>query len=179
MPVQLHQLSVLIQVNMCSYLKLFTLANRLNILEQCDFYQARLRNCEKWLSSFVMYVCTSAHLSCPYATTRLPLDGFWLNFILKPFSKICWDTSSSIEIWQEWRILYMQPFSHLWHYLAKFFLEWEMFWATVAEKIKTHILCKITFSRKSCLYEIVPKNLDEPERPQMIIQYGAWAAHAG
>ena len=35
-------------------------------------------------------------------------------------------------------------------YLAQFFLEREMFQTKVAQKIKTHILCSITFSRKSC-----------------------------
>ena len=39
---------------------------------------------------------------------------------------------------------------HFWSYLAQFFLEWEMFQTKVAEKIKTHILCSVTFFRKSC-----------------------------
>ena len=40
---------------------------------------------------------------------------------------------------------------HLWLYIAEFFLEWEMFQTKVVEKIKTHILCSITFFfRKSC-----------------------------
>ena len=30
-------------------------------------------------------------------------------------------------------------------YLAHFFLEWEMFQSKVVEKIKTHILCSVTF----------------------------------
>ena len=37
---------------------------------------------------------------------------------------------------------------HFWSYLAQFFLEWEMFQTEVVEKIKTHILCLITFFRK-------------------------------
>ena len=36
-----------------------------------------------------------------------------------------------------------------WSYLAQFFLEWEMFQTKVVEKIKTHILCSVTFFRKS------------------------------
>jgi hypothetical protein len=39
---------------------------------------------------------------------------------------------------------------HFWPYLAQFFLEHEMFRAKVVEKIKTHILCSITFLKKSC-----------------------------
>ena len=43
----------------------------------------------------------------------------------------------------------MKTFSHLWQYLAKFFLEWEMFQTKVVEKIKTHVLCSVAFFRKS------------------------------
>ena len=44
----------------------------------------------------------------------------------------------------------MKTFIHFWWYLAQFFLEWEMFQTKVVEKIKTHILCPVTFFRKSC-----------------------------
>jgi hypothetical protein len=41
---------------------------------------------------------------------------------------------------------------------SQLFLEWEMFQTTVLEKIKTHILCSITFSRKWCrLWDNVKK----------------------
>ena len=43
----------------------------------------------------------------------------------------------------------MKTFSRLWQYLAEFSLEWEMFQIQVLEKVKTHILCSVTFSRKS------------------------------
>ena len=39
----------------------------------------------------------------------------------------------------------------LWLYLAEICLEWEIFQTPVAEKLKTHVLCPVTFSRKSCL----------------------------
>ena len=42
----------------------------------------------------------------------------------------------------------MKIYVHLW-YVARFFLEWEMFQTKVVEKIKTHILCSIPFLRKS------------------------------
>jgi hypothetical protein len=52
----------------------------------------------------------------------------------------------------------MKTCLHLWQYLAEFFLEWEMFQIKVVEKIKTHILCSVTFSRKSCrLWDNVEK----------------------
>jgi hypothetical protein len=46
----------------------------------------------------------------------------------------------------------------LW-YLADFFLEWEMFQTKVVVKIKTHILCSITFfpPENRAAYEIVEK----------------------
>jgi hypothetical protein len=52
----------------------------------------------------------------------------------------------------------MKTHVHLWPYLTDFFLEWEIFQTKVAEKIKTHILCSITFFRKSCrLWDYVEK----------------------
>ena len=42
----------------------------------------------------------------------------------------------------------MKTYNHL---DVAYFLEWEMFQAKVVEKIKTHILCSMTFfPRKSC-----------------------------
>jgi hypothetical protein len=54
--------------------------------------------------------------------------------------------------------LYMKTDIHFWSYLGHFFLEWEMFQTKVLEKIKTHILCSVTFFSKSChLWENVEK----------------------
>jgi len=45
-------------------------------------------------------------------------------------------------------------------YLPKFFLEEEMFWTIVVKKIKTRILCSITFfPRNHAVYEIMLKNM--------------------
>jgi hypothetical protein len=52
----------------------------------------------------------------------------------------------------------MKAYVHLWSYVAQYFLEWEMFYTEVVEKIKTHILCSMIFSRKSCrLWDNVKK----------------------
>jgi len=52
----------------------------------------------------------------------------------------------------------MKTYVHLW-YLGAFFLEWEIFQTKVVEKIKTHILCSITSSRKWCrLWDNVERN---------------------
>jgi len=55
--------------------------------------------------------------------------------------------------------------------LAHFFLEWEMFQTEVVEKIKTHILCSVTFFlfENRAFYEIKWKNTVESGRPQMTI----------
>jgi hypothetical protein len=55
-------------------------------------------------------------------------------------------------------------------YVAELFLEWEMFQTKVVEKIKTHILCSITFfSEIRDVYEILWKNIVGPDRPQITI----------
>jgi hypothetical protein len=54
----------------------------------------------------------------------------------------------------------METFSHLWQYLVELFLELKVFQIKAVEKIKTHILCPITFFffRKSCrLWDNVEK----------------------
>ena len=44
---------------------------------------------------------------------------------------------------------------HFWSYL---FLKWEMFQTKVVKKVKTHILCSITFFQKLChLWDHVEK----------------------
>jgi hypothetical protein len=58
----------------------------------------------------------------------------------------------------------MQPNIHFWSYLARFFLEWEMFRTKVLQKIK-HIL----YCENCALYDVIWKNTVEPDRPQMTI----------
>jgi len=58
----------------------------------------------------------------------------------------------------------------LWSYLDHFFLEWEIFQTNLVEQIKTHILCSVTFFRKSChVWDNVEKNVVEPDSPKMTI----------
>jgi hypothetical protein len=43
-------------------------------------------------------------------------------------------------------------------YLARFFLEWGIFQTKTVEKTQTHILCSVSFPRKSCrLWDNVEK----------------------
>ena len=115
-----------------------------------------------------MYVCRSVW-------NNLALTGrFWLHFIFQSFfflSKICWENSSFVKMRQEQRVLHMNVFSHLWRYLAKFFLVWEMFQIKVAENTETHILSSTNsfFFENRAVYEIMSKSLVVPEGPQMTI----------
>ena len=51
---------------------------------------------------------------------------------------------------------------HLWSYLVQFFLEWEMLQTKAVQKIKTHILCSVTFFPENrTVYEKMWKNIVE------------------
>ena len=99
----------------------------------------------------------------PCLSVRMEILGsystdFFFNLIFEYFSKICRENSGSIEIWQEWRVLYLKTKVGFWSYFAWFFLEWEMFQTNVVEKIKTHVLRSFAFCSKSCrLWENVEK----------------------
>jgi hypothetical protein len=55
-----------------------------------------------------------------------------------------------------------------------------MFQIKVVEKIKTHILYSITFfTENRAVYKIAWKYMVKSDMPQMTIQYGACALHAG
>jgi hypothetical protein len=42
-----------------------------------------------------------------------------------------------------------------------------MLWIKVVEKIKTHILCTVTFFENDVFYEIMAENMVDPEGPGM------------
>ena len=103
--------------------------------------------------SFIMSVRLSVSLSicsseCSHGTTRLQLDRCSWKLTFKYFSKICWEISNLTKIWQEWRVICMKTNAYLWPHLAHFFLEWQMFQAKVAEKIKTCTLRSVLFFSK-------------------------------
>ena len=90
---------------------------------------------------FVVFLCPSVRL---HGTTRLPLDGFSLNLIFEYFSRNCLENSTFIQIWQEWRALYMNTSRSI-------LLRIRNVSDKVVENIKTHILCSVTFfPRISC-----------------------------
>ena len=53
-----------------------------------------------------------------------------------------------------------------------------MFQIKVVEKIKTHILCPITFSENRTVYEM-SKNVVKTEGPQITSKYGEYALGTG
>jgi hypothetical protein len=63
----------------------------------------------------------------------------------------------------------MNTFKTLWHYLAQFFLEWEMFRQICRENRNARFVFNNFFSRKSAVYEIMSINIVQPGRPQMTI----------
>jgi hypothetical protein len=63
-----------------------------------------------------------------------------------------------------------RPIKNFWSYFTHFFLEWEKFRIKVVEKIKTHILCSVTFFENRNVYEIIWKIIIGRDRPQMTIR---------
>jgi hypothetical protein len=87
----------------------------------------------------------------------VPLDGFSWNLIFEIFENLS-RKLRLIKIWQEWRVLYVKMYVRFWYCLAEFFLEWEMFQTKIVEKIRTHVLCSVTFFVKLCrLWDNVEK----------------------
>ena len=110
----------------------------------------------KAIISFVMHVSPSVLLSAwnkSVPTKRIFMKfDIWV-FFEKPSLKFKFHYNRT-------RItgtLYAGQYTFL-SYLAQLFLEWEMFQTKVVEDIKTHILCSVTFSQKSCrLWDNVEK----------------------
>jgi hypothetical protein len=48
-------------------------------------------------------------------------------------------------------------------------LKMKMFQTRVVENINSHILCSVTFLKHHAIYEIMWKNIVQPDRPQMAI----------
>jgi len=102
--------------------------------------------------------------------TGLPIGGFLWNLTTERFSKICRENSSFKKTGQENRALSMKQIDiHLWSYLAHFSLQWEILQTKVVQKIKTHILCSVTFFENRTVYEIMWENIVERGRLQMAI----------
>jgi hypothetical protein len=82
--------------------------------------------------SYVMSVCLCV---CLHGTTRFPLNVFSWALILEYFSKICRENSGFIKMWQEWQVLYMKTYGHLWHHPGHLLLESEIFQKKLQRKL--------------------------------------------
>jgi len=75
---------------------------------------------------------------------------------------------------QEYRVLYMKTNIHFCLHLFQFYLEWEMVQTKVVEKIKTQFHVQYLFSENREIYEIMRKNMVQPDRPQKWHMHIVW-----
>ena len=114
-----------------------------------------------------MFVCLRIRL---HRTNRLPLEGFSWNLIFENFSKICWDNSSLTRIT-----------GTLHEELCAFVsvcrsvrLRLRNSSDKICRKNQTHTLY---FSENRAVYEIMWKNIVQPEWPQITfwcMRYACW-----
>jgi hypothetical protein len=78
----------------------------------------------------------------------LLLDGFSWNFIFEFLFNLSWRNKFRYNLTRITGTLHEDKLN-LWQSLAELFLEWEVFQTNIVEKIKTNILCSITFFRNS------------------------------
>ena len=73
----------------------------------------------------------------------------------------------------------MKTFSHLW--LSRYILRSmrNVLEKNCLEYRNTQFMFKNFFSENRAVFEIVSKNMAEPEGPQMTSQHGAYALHTG
>jgi len=112
------------------------------------------QNYETWIvTSLCLSLCPSVRLSVrpfifpsahPHGTTQPPLDWFSLNSIsisrkcMRQFNWHCTPTRITCTLHED-------EYTYFIIFRSFFFLECEMFQTKFVEKIKTHILCSITF----------------------------------
>ena len=106
----------------------------------------------------------------PHGTTRVPLDGFSWNFTSEYFSNTYRENSCFIKIWQEKRVLYTKI------YLLRMLNVSDN---SCRGNQNTHVWSVTFISENRAVYEIIWKNIVQPDRLQMTIQHGAWALRVG
>ena len=75
------------------------------------------------------------------------LGSHWTDFHEISYLSIFWESVEKLQI--SFKSDRNRGTLHSWAYLSQFFLEWELFQTEVAENMKIHILCSMTFFRKS------------------------------
>ena len=105
--------------------------------------------------SFVMSVCLSVRLFVCLSFRKKQLGsskgGFSWNLVFEYLYKICRENSIFTKIREEWCILYIETNIYIFMTISRWILlRIIIFQTKFAKKIKTQILCSVTFSRKSC-----------------------------
>ena len=81
------------------------------------------------------------------------LNSHWTNFhefsYLSVFRKSVEKIQVALKPGKNNGYIYMKTYARLWKCPAEFLLEWEMFQAEVAQKIKTHFMFNKFFPQKS------------------------------
>jgi hypothetical protein len=96
----------------------------------------------KIVSSFKIIYASPAGFGTSYAITR--------GFVVENQVLLCIGSLVFCLIFvADLVLLYVKTFSHLWQYLAEFFVEWEMFQINVVQKIRTYFMSHNVFFRKS------------------------------
>ena len=105
-------------------------------------FWARSQKCETRLAASS---CLSVHVK-QLGFHRTDFHEVWyLSIFCKSAKKI----RVSLKSDKNNRYFTWRP-THFWSHVPQFFLEWESFQTKVVEKMKTRILCSVTFFLKSC-----------------------------
>ena len=122
-------------------------------------------------------VCPSV---CPHGTTRLPADGFWWNLISRDFleylSRKC---KFNLKPTRITGTLHGDVFTFPTGYCYIILRMRNVLDKSFRENQNTRFVFYKVFSENRAVYEIMSKNVVEPEGPQMTSQHGAFALHAG
>ena len=107
------------------------------------------------------------------------LGSHWADFheYSSIFSKICWDHSSFINIWEEKQFLCMHTGIHLWSLNSEFFLERKLFQTKFAEKNIIFILYStyFFFRKPWRLWDNVGKNTLDQNKDDNTIRHKRFA----
>ena len=123
------------------------------------------KNCEKWLLASCLLVC------------KKQTDFHWRDFHEIWYFSIFWESVKNIKALFKSDKNTGTLHEHLRTFIIVF--QWLLLKVRNVSDIKTHKLCSTTFSKNHAIYEIMLKNMAEPNRAQMIMQYSACALHTG
>jgi len=136
------------------------------LIETCSYKYNKCLMYKTWFSTFrrvrefarttisVFMLVGLSVLPSVRPSLRMEQIGFRLKdfheiWYLSSFKKSIEKIQISLKFYKNNVYITWRAISIFLSYIARFFLEWEMFKTNFAEKIKTHILCSIISSRKS------------------------------